>query len=349
MTSVFVKVDGQNDNLGDSVLRRGLLRAVRGDGTAKLHVYVGKNDDDYLSSVGVRATDILYRSPQDWWRAGFGCLGRERTIFVPSAGEMPFDGPRYLSGFRLFVGSRLARHRSGGALHVGAGLRYRDTAVPPFERYARRSFEVVGWRDADTAAAFGRGEVIPDWAFAEGRVPGRAGQNVERSLLAVSMRGDRPRVSDEWIDLFTDLARSRGLDLAVVTQVRRDTPAAEDLARRLGAVEVILWEGESHVDWERRVRDVYGRSAIVAGDRAHGLIIAATEGAVPLAAGASTSKMERVLAPAGFDLRSMAGTPDYLREALSSPDFVETRVSAASEAVRAVARRIGEFVDADPR
>ena len=54
MTRVFCNPAGQRDNLGDSVLRRPYLAALREGGD--LHVLVG-DDADYASGLGITGVD----------------------------------------------------------------------------------------------------------------------------------------------------------------------------------------------------------------------------------------------------------------------------------------------------
>jgi len=120
-----------------------------------------------------------------------------------------------------------------------------------------------------------------DWAFAEGSDVG-AWNYSERGLAAFVMRGDRQEPSQEWLDWARDLLSALGLSPVVVVQVESDAKRAHSLAAALGG-RVLEWpEGVSHDEQEAAVRAVYRECRIVVGDRLHGLIVAATEGAVPL-------------------------------------------------------------------
>ncbi|MGB3773297.1 MAG: hypothetical protein WBA00_19330, partial [Rhodococcus sp. (in: high G+C Gram-positive bacteria)] len=63
-TEVFVSVTGQRDNVGDTVLRRHLLEALRPHGT--LHLWVGTSPDSYLSGLRLRPDDVVYRRRRRW-------------------------------------------------------------------------------------------------------------------------------------------------------------------------------------------------------------------------------------------------------------------------------------------
>ncbi|MDF2994130.1 MAG: hypothetical protein K0S37_4644 [Microbacterium sp.] len=347
MTRVFVSTWGQNDNLGDSVLRRGLLEAVQPD-DGKAHVFIGGNDDGYLTALGLRGDEVLYRSRSKWWQAAFSHLLLERTVLVQTAGELVFEGARPYAGWRTILGVGLASLRGGAGLQVGAGVRNPSTPVPALERRARRRLSVVAWRDFETQKAFGTGDVAPDWAFAEGSdLDSLHGLTTSRDEIVVSTRGDRPALASATVDQLRDLADRHGLRLHVVTQVRRDETRARELAESLGeGTRLTLWRDESHAEWETVVRRIYGGAAIVASDRAHVLIIGATEGALPLGvSGSSIEKVRRLLAPAGFVLPKDAAEVDpYVQEALSTDTYVLSRIATAKQALASTQAKVTAVV-----
>jgi hypothetical protein len=66
---------------------------------------------------------------------------------------------------------------------------------------------------------------------------------------------------------------------------------------------VLDWpDGLSHAEQEKRLRDEYSRCALVVGDRLHGLVIAATEGAAPLGwVESSSGKIRRHFEAVGLE------------------------------------------------
>lgn len=107
-----------------------------------------------------------------------------------------------------------------------------------------------------------------------------------------------------WFTWLGQLCTTLGLRVVVVVQVEQDRERAELAARTLGA-EVAPWEGTSHVAQERALRNVYGQSRLVIGDRLHGLIMAATEGAIPLGwVPSSSGKIRRHFDAVGFRFAS---------------------------------------------
>ncbi len=343
MTRVFVSTWGQNDNIGDSVLRRGLVDAVRVP-DAEMHVFVGSNDDGYLSALGLQPDDVLYRSRSAWWRAAVQRLLRERTWLIQTAGELVFEGAKPLSGWRTIAGVAAAKTRKGGGIQVGAGVRNPAGRVPATEKLARRPFSVLAWRDSPTQLAFGRGEVAPDWAFAEGTDPeALLPLGPARKNLVVTVRGDRAALKPETVDVLRSLAARLDLRVQVLTQVRRDEASARDLAEMFGpTAELILWGSESHADWEDTVRALYREALLVASDRAHALIIGATEGALPVGvSGTSIEKVTRIVAPAGFRLPAADdGISDYVDAAIASPTTVIDNIVDARAALSRVTSTI---------
>lgn len=350
MTRAFLSTWGQNDNLGDSVLRRGLVTAFQASKSTELHVFIGDNDDDYLTALGLRGDEVLYRDRQRWWLAGMAGMARERTILAQTAGELFIGKGTHFAGWRTLAGARMAKLRGGTAIQVGAGVRFPQRPIPTLERSARSSMGFVAWRDAPTRDAFAVGSVAPDLAFGEGSAPESwAGSSALRDRMAVTLRGDREAPTSGAVRKIRAFADEHGLEPLVLTQVRRDSARARALADALGVGEPLLWSGESHSEWEERVRDVYRRSRWVVGDRAHALIIGATEGAIPLAwSGQTIEKLTRIMAPAGIDLPASIDEESlgpYVSDMTSTSSAMSTRMSSARAKVHEVLGRIREISD----
>ncbi|MDM4763922.1 hypothetical protein QT381_12985 [Galbitalea sp. SE-J8] len=103
----------------------------------------------------------------------------------------------------------------------------------------------------------------------------------ERQLLSLVMRGDRAAPSESWIAWVRSGAENLGLEVHVVVQVERDAARGEELAAALGG-HVVQFASSDHAIHEAKVRSIYRRSLITIGDRLHGLIVAASEGSVPI-------------------------------------------------------------------
>jgi hypothetical protein len=292
---VFVDVRGLSENLGDSVLRRAWLDALRPIG--QINALVG-DDADYASGLGLTAQDRPFRQWGPWFRSALRAGAGRRTVFALNAGELSVH--RQFAA-RLTWQAALAstvRMRGGTVLLAGVGFRGGSTGLARSMRPVTALAGVVSWRDEWTRSLLGIGEVNPDWAFALGQssdnldADDRNSASTSRRQIAVSMRGDRPEPSAAWVTAVRRLADDNGCALVVVTQVRGDHQRSEMLAALLDARH-LRWENDkSHHEHEALVRDAYARSRAVVSDRIHALIIGLTEGAVPI--GFTTGKAEKV-------------------------------------------------------
>ena len=357
MTRVFVTTWGQNDNIGDSILRRGQLRTFQNIEGAQLHVHVGRKDvdpnsDDYLTALGLDGSETLYDRAAGWVGKAMLRMMVGRTILVMPTGEILFpDRFRSDWGWWTAMSALGPLPRGGAAVQVGAGVRMstvglgnqpavrsvRDRIeIPPLERYARRKMPVVVWRDAGTRNSFQVGDVAPDWAFGEGPDPlidHLGPRPSQRKLLAVTMRFDRDMLNADNIRLVRELADTHDLRIQVFSQVRRDREAMEQLAEILHpGTAPLIFEDQTHAEWEETMRAMYRDSAVVVSDRLHALIIGATEGAVPLAMSSwTTEKAQRMLLAGGFELPAQQPTAirDYVARMLADPESVCRPVAAA--------------------
>ncbi|WP_342001708.1 polysaccharide pyruvyl transferase family protein [Microbacterium sp. LWH7-1.2] len=275
MRRIFVNPAGQRDNLGDSILRRPYLDALRDRG--ELHVLAGK-DRDYSSGLGIRDGDVVYESRAKWFAGALasGLVGK--LIFASNAGEVVgTDAEKRRARWQPLIAS-LARRTGGDVIVAGVSVRPgTDASATQLPRLVR-SATVVTWRDEAARQALRIGSVQPDWAFALGGTESFA----DRSRLAIALRGDRPPLSDRMVSVLRTYAEQHGLSLWVVVQVRRDAAAARELRSRLGA-EIFDWSADTdHAHHERALREFYRTCRVIASDRIHALIIAATEGATPI-------------------------------------------------------------------
>ena len=309
--NVFVIASGQDDNIGDVVLRRRMLAALSGLGPR--HVFVHKASPGFREGLLLGPDDRFYDDYRTWLRACTMTGLTSRLLLMHNAGELVGNrdiAKRHLS---LIPASLLARLRGHGVVRIGSGMRDSSGRWLPVIRAVAWLDSVTIWRDATSRSYFGRGDVQPDWAFDATLPHSLSGLDMtgERRYLAISMRSDRPLPPDAWFEALQIAARSRGLEPLVVTQVRRDNQLGAEIARRLGS-QLIAWDDASHLEQERTVREIYRQSALVVSDRLHALVIGLTEGAVPVGAIAwNDVKLARHFAAAGiedisFDVRPMS-------------------------------------------
>ncbi|MDF2916474.1 MAG: glycosyl transferase family 2 [Microbacterium sp.] len=341
---VFVWATGQDDNIGDSLLRRAYIDHIRGRGNAT--VWVREGTPGFVSGLGLSASDRVVASWTLWlWSAAWSAI-RSPSVIAVNAGEMTVS---YRGAVKLALLAPvlvLARLRGGHAVWLGAGVPKGGAVVPAFlYRLAARASDAVGWRDAESLSTMRVGTIQPDWAFALGEPVSNWRRADERQLLTVVLRGDRPRPDDRWWSWVADVAKAKNLTPTLIVQVQRDREHVEHAARVCG-FDVVSWGSDEHRVQEALVRSYYSRSLVTVGDRLHGLIVAATEGSIPLGwVPSSRGKIGRHFATVGF---SPAG--EYEGESASQyPDVstqnllewrrsIEDAVSEARSALELVTR-----------
>lgn len=336
MKALFISVVGQDDNIGDSLLRRAMLDALRSE-EIQFHLLVGRASDGYLNGLGLRPNDVMYRDRDAWIASMRLDRGRGASSFLANAGEVVrMRGPLHLGRDQLPTLLKL-RQRGGLLLQTGAGIR--DTGHRP--RLAKwsvlRLFNTVTWRDSESCHYAGVGRVTPDWGFiSSDPITTEVGTTeLPRKVLAVSLRGDRPAPDDEWYDAVRATAEALGADIVPFAQVARDDERTRALASTFGATDAVLWESNDHASQEHVVRTLMRRSIGVVSDRLHALIVGATEGAYPLGLPAGNpEKLLRTLAPAGFSV--FLSSADHARGEvrLLDPERMSLDLATRMSAVR---------------
>ncbi|MFB7252393.1 hypothetical protein [Microbacterium sp. NPDC056234] len=162
-----------------------------------------------------------------------------------------------------------------------------------------REASVMSWRDQGSRDGAGFGDFAPDWAYSEGAPVDQWAPVIERPFITVTMRFDRPWPGEEWLSSVRAFAVSTQTRIVTVAQVARDAPRAVRLANALGG-EYITPLSMRHDALDDYIRAVYRRSLAVISDRAHGLIIGATEGAYPIGSGSDPHKISRLLTAVGL-------------------------------------------------
>lgn len=276
---VFAWSTGQDFNIGDSLLRRPYLQQLAGLGP--VDAWVKGASAGYLTGLD---TDHLARVSHDfrrWYgRLILSCL-RRPTVVAFNAGEMRVIRSRAALVLTLGFAAALAKVRGGASVWIGASVQPTDDPLLRWiYRFVSRRLTYVRWREAGSQRTAVPREVGPDWGFATGTPTAQWPR--DRDTAAFALRGDRPEPSAAWIAWMRDVLARNGLRAVVVVQVDIDTDRAHQLAAQLGG-EVVTWEaGVPHVEQEAKVRAAYRTARIAVGDRLHGLVVAATEGAVPI-------------------------------------------------------------------
>jgi hypothetical protein len=334
---VFVWATGQDENIGDSLLRRGYLDALRAVGP--LRVWVSGASRRFLSGLGLRPGDATEADFGAWYRAALAAALRGPIVLALNAGEVPVSRGGAFRLLRLLPLLALVRLRGGTTVWAGAGVPVHASAFVPVYRIAARSCGIALWRDRETLDTLSTGRLAPDWAFA---LAGEtAAESAERDVLALILRGDRPFPDDTWIRWVRMLADDLALTPVVVVQVERDAEAARRLAERLAGRVLEFSSAADHEHQERLVREMYRRTRLAIGDRLHGLIVAATEGAAPLGwVPSSSGKIARHFRTIGLDfVGEHEGSPAAALPRIGHDELLMWSRSTAS-AVDDAARRL---------
>ncbi|MCU1637207.1 MAG: hypothetical protein JWQ68_2446 [Cryobacterium sp.] len=345
---IFVPARGQYDNIGDIVLRRQLLTWLRDNG--QLHVYVGKSPEGYDAGLQLRPGDIRYRSFVPWYLAAIGGAVRGSASYVFKPGEIQLTVRGMKEHLAMLPVLALVRARRGAVVRVGVGARNFSRLPRMLMGPSVALSSVSFWRDTATADYLGCGEIMPDLAFGETVSPSGSTPEPDRprDVLIVSMRSDRPYPSAAWREAVRQSAERRGLQIWAVTQVLRDDDRSARLAEDLGG-RSLRWDGTAHDRQEARLRSLYRRAALAVSDRLHILVVAATEGAVPVALTVDSSdKIARHFAAAGiFDItvptahRSAQEIAERVDELLARRAQIAEQVVAARVKLQVVRARIG--------
>src|SRR5699024_1830849 len=231
---VSVHLSGQDDNLGDSVLRDGLLQALRGR-NRKFHIVVrdqsgNMQTSDYSSGLALHDTDVLHDTRRDWVAAS---TVHSRPVYVFNAGEINPRGRQFPGANHL---RELAEFRARDGVAIAAGIGIKEPSAIDHVRFppAFREVELMSWRDNGSQEAAGFGEVNPDWAFALGTASDRWSAPEDRPYLTVTLRFDRPYPDAKWLNSVRELAVRTDTRIVTIAQVGRDAPRAVRLANDLG-------------------------------------------------------------------------------------------------------------------
>ncbi|WP_144795955.1 glycosyltransferase family 4 protein [Microbacterium paludicola] len=286
--NIFVPGVGQHENIGDVILRRQLLSRLREHGT--LHIYVGSSTDEYDEALGVKSEDVLYRSFAKWYRRAIVATATGKGTYVFKPGEIQLTLVGMKEHLSMLPVAALARLRGNPVVRVGTGSRNFARVPGILMRPSIFLSNLTMWRDTRTSSYL-PGGLMPDLAFAEGSTPEEMPDANDRDIVIVSMRSDREQTPQPWVDSVRAFAANRGLRIVVVSQVIRDNPKTEELAKRLGG-EPLTWSGADHGRREDELRSLYRRSLVAVSDRLHVLIAAFTEGAMP--AGLLTDSSDKI-------------------------------------------------------
>lgn len=267
--TTFITLRGQFDNVGDVILRRQLAGWFDGP----CIVYVGNAPAEFVDALELESKVVV----QSFWkflRLIVTSPSGSSYVFKPGETQLSMAGMKENVGMLPML--VWLRARGGSVLRIGVGARGSSPLYSALCKPAIKVSHVNKWRDVHTVSVLGSGELMPDLAFAEGS---RSDDWVrERTVIAISLRGDRPTPGRQWIAAVRRCADENNAKLIVVSQVRRDDERSSWLAGQLGVAAVLCNAKPSSVI-ERDLRELYKQCALVVSNRLHVLIAALTEGA----------------------------------------------------------------------
>lgn len=276
--SVSFVARGPDGNLGDVLLRRAFIQALR-SWDAPIHVFVGQASREFIDGLELDSSDVVHRSKLRFFGAQSCEIIRGRHVVVANTGELRGSWKQVANLGTLALLAAIARLRGGAALISGVSFVPTAGFLVPIFRVLFRLFGTITWRDQDSQDMLKLGSVAPDWGFS---LRPLALHPAERSNVLVSLRGDRPRPSAAYIKGLRDLSDELGCQLVVACQVKEDRDACIELARSLSA-ELLDWPVElSHRTQEDRLRGAMSRSRLIISDRLHVLVLGLVEGAPPV-------------------------------------------------------------------
>lgn len=319
---VYVHLGGQDDNLGDSALRAAYFLAAQGEGR-RFHVHLGTPTSDYVSGVPLAPKHIVYAGRAEWAAAS---RQSPRPVVMFNAGEIN-PSPGVFPDRQTAIQLRDAMDRGGAVIVAGIGMKDPASAERVRFHSVLQDAAVVSWRDEPSRDAAGFGDVAPDWAYSLGTATSDWAPTGSRPLLAITLRFDRAWPEPAWFEAVRSLAARTSTRIVTLAQVARDAPRAVRLAAELGG-EYLVPPSMSHADLDAYSRAIYGQSLAVISDRAHGLIIGATEGSFPIGSAADPQKIARLLAAAG--LGDLTGRYDELAD---FAERLEARLSALAPSI----------------
>ncbi|UPK65822.1 hypothetical protein MYP14_11130 [Rhodococcus pyridinivorans] len=346
MPDVYYWCRGQDDNIGDVLLRRRFLRELRCLG--EVHVLIGGASEGFIDAMSFDKSDVLYRSQTAWLKALYHAVIRRGVVLAANPGEVRVDRKSAVAYGSIIPAQILSRWRGGKSLQLGVAVKGKHSVLRiPVTIFGRNS-DLQSFREEVEASP--DAPVYPDWAFDESRDT-HGVVVARRDVCAVTYRVDRPMLSESALDALRRVCSERDLKIVVFSQVRRDNSRTRELASALGG-DVLMWEDDvSHSDQERKIRDLMAHSEVVVSDRIHALIMGTSEGATPLGLiPGSDVKVAPHFAAASIagisgDITSLGthAVADFIRGVIDRRTEIEARVDMArarvadlGEAVRSV-------------
>lgn len=275
---VFLSVSAQEENLGDLVLRRVVIRWLR-QLDVDLHVYVGQMPAKYIQLLELNEARV-YSSSKAWVRQLVKGSAKRNVDLLFSPGQQGLV-LRRLEVEHAHVNLALAglvRASGGAVIKLGRSLEGDSKVMLRLERLLCKLCNLYVLRDPLSASKIGTNVVTaPDLAVASEPRPKPTLDG--RTYFAISWRYDRD-IDYDFLRAACSASKQNGLTPIIVTQVWTDSKKQQLLARELG-IDHLDWTDRDHGRQLEAVTNLYSNCAVVLSNRLHALIFAWNAGAIP--------------------------------------------------------------------
>lgn len=340
----YFPIRHQFENLGDVLIVRGVLDALREHGSVR--VVAPDTPPSLVGLLALRPEEMAERS--DWLKglAGLSGRGRGRRVMVlkPGAVVNPRTGKERLKALTRLASLAGVRVLGAGGAQFGYSASGLRTPWRQIEMAKVRLLTVARPRDERTVADLRLAvPAAPDAIVLCRDVP-PPGPATGRTRLVVSLR-DGEGVDDGNIEALGRALRATadaaGLELTLVTQVRRDHPVNERIAAAAQADDLLVWDDDD-VETRQPIYVAYQQAAAVVSNRLHVLLVAWRSGAPVVAVvGDEGSKIPGALASTtgdGGEVTTAAallagGLADAMAAASAAPGRPEAEARAELEGV----------------
>ncbi|WP_143545252.1 polysaccharide pyruvyl transferase family protein [Rhodococcus sp. 15-649-2-2] len=285
-TKVYYWCTGQDDNIGDVVLRRRLLQELVGSSSATgsgFCIYVGSASQSFIEGLAIPREATIYTAKYRWYLSLLKqAILRRPPVLIFNPGEVQRNRNTILAYALLMLPAVAVRLRGGAVLRTGIAVDHRGAGfiakvATAVVRFTSLLVSEATWRDSASSSEFKTGSLVPDWAI---DVPSLLPIGGKRDVIAVTFRSDRPEAFDaNAVSQIRRLAELRKANVTVFCQVRRDRTAMERLSKKEGWNFIDWPPNLSHNRQEQIVRELFSKSVFVCSNRIHALIIGLTEGA----------------------------------------------------------------------
>ncbi|WP_084514101.1 polysaccharide pyruvyl transferase family protein [Salipiger mucosus] len=281
--NVYFSLATQFENLGDEMINTLLLREV--SKRCRLVLFAGSAPNWYVKSVTREINEVGHRVDIIHDKTKYirqlmlaGCFSPGTTILL-SCGDVSAKGS---SSRKSLVMNFLSRLPFLTFAQVGASrLAIHDTDVPWLKRTSIRSGKISvrdRYSKAELAKHDIRADLVPDLAFLMQCSPSPAGRRV------VIMLREPGNNQDEFSKLIAQIVgklKAEGYNPEFAWQVDRDSDFNRKLATMTNCD--ILYIPGAGQDRKSEALDSYSNAPYIISNRLHGLLIAASQGAIPIA------------------------------------------------------------------